>query len=64
MFEGRLRALIEAGMEPAKVAEQVLDAVQADRFWVLPNAEAAASVIKDIAASAVEGRNPPRLDLA
>ncbi len=54
-----LRSLIETGMEPAEVARQVFHAVQEDRFWVLPNAEGFGPAIKEVAASAVEGRNPP-----
>jgi NADP-dependent 3-hydroxy acid dehydrogenase YdfG len=54
-----LRSLIETGMEPAEVARQVFGAVQEDRFWVLPNAEGFGPAIKEVAASAVEGRNPP-----
>jgi NAD(P)-dependent dehydrogenase (short-subunit alcohol dehydrogenase family) len=59
-----LRDLIEAGMEPAAAATQVLEAVQAERFWVLPNAGELGPVIKDVAASAVEGRIPPRAEIA
>ena len=64
MFDVMLRNMIESGMEPAAAAAEVLDAVRAERFWVLPNAEALAPVITDIAASAVEGRTPPRADIA
>lgn len=59
MFETMLRSLIEAGMEPADVAQQVFSAVQEERFWVLPNAESFGPAIKEVAASAVEGRTPP-----
>jgi short-subunit dehydrogenase len=64
MMQAMLKQLIDSGMEPAMVAEQVLDAVRSDRFWVLPNADAYGPVIKDVAASAVEGRNPPMAPLA
>ncbi|HET7419316.1 MAG TPA: SDR family NAD(P)-dependent oxidoreductase [Candidatus Dormibacteraeota bacterium] len=59
MFEAMLRALVETGMEPAAVADQVLSAIEEDRFWVLPNAEQFSSIITDVTASAVEGRKPP-----
>jgi NAD(P)-dependent dehydrogenase (short-subunit alcohol dehydrogenase family) len=49
----------ETGMEPAEVARQVFRAVGEDRFWVLPNAEGFGPAIKEVAASAVEGRTPP-----
>lgn len=59
MFEGLLRSLVDGGMEPSEVARQVFDAVQENRFWVLPNAESFGPAIKETAASAVEGRTPP-----
>jgi NAD(P)-dependent dehydrogenase (short-subunit alcohol dehydrogenase family) len=59
MMEAMVRQLVETGMDPAMVAEQVLDAVRAERFWVLPNAADFGPLIKDVAESAVEGRNPP-----
>jgi NAD(P)-dependent dehydrogenase (short-subunit alcohol dehydrogenase family) len=60
MVESLVRSLVEGGMDPAEVARQVYDAVQEDRFWVLPNAEKHGEAIKETAASAVEGRTPPR----
>lgn len=59
MFSGMVRSLVEAGMEPGEAANEVVRAVDEGRFWVLPNAEKYAAVIQDIAASAVEGRQPP-----
>jgi NAD(P)-dependent dehydrogenase (short-subunit alcohol dehydrogenase family) len=59
LFDSNVRALVEGGMPPAAVAEQVLDAVHAERFWILPNAEEFGPVITEIAASAVERRDPP-----
>lgn len=59
MFNGMVRSLIDGGMEPGEVADHVLSAVQEERFWILPNAEGFEMVIKEIAASAAEGRNPP-----
>lgn len=59
LFETMLRSLLEAGMDPAELAQQVLGAVQEERFWVLPKAENFGPAIKDMAASAVEGRTPP-----
>jgi NAD(P)-dependent dehydrogenase (short-subunit alcohol dehydrogenase family) len=64
MMEAMVKQLIETGMEPAMVAEQVLDAVRSGRFWILPNADAYGPAIKDVAASAVEGRNPPMAPMA
>lgn len=59
MFNGMIRSLVDTGMDPREVAEHVAGAVDDERFWVVPNAEHFAPAIKDIAASAVEGRNPP-----
>jgi len=59
MFEAMMRNFVDTGMDPAIVAEQVLEAVRADRFWVLPNADEFGPAITEIAASAVERRNPP-----
>jgi len=59
LFETTVRSFVEYGMEPSLVAEQVLDAVLNERFWILPNAEDFYPVIKDVASSAVEGRDPP-----
>jgi NAD(P)-dependent dehydrogenase (short-subunit alcohol dehydrogenase family) len=59
MYESLVRSLIEGGMDPAEVAHQVYGAVQEERFWVLPNAEGVGPAIKDVAASAVDGRSPP-----
>jgi NAD(P)-dependent dehydrogenase (short-subunit alcohol dehydrogenase family) len=64
MLEAMVKQLVDAGMDPAMVAEQVLDAVRAERFWVLPNASDFGSVIRDVGASAVEGRNPPMAPMA
>lgn len=58
-IEAFLRAMVENGMDPAEVAGQVIDAVRAGRFWVLPNAEPFAEQIRDVAAGAVELRDPP-----
>ena len=60
-FDSLMRALIETGMDPAEVAGQVAGAAEDGRFWVLPNAEPFGDAIKEVAASAVEGRTPPRL---
>ena len=64
MMEAMVRQFVDTGMDPAIVAEQVLDAVRTERFWVLPNADAFGPAIKDVAAGAVEGRNPPLAPMA
>ena len=58
---GHVRRVIDEGMPPAAVADLVADAVQADRFWVLPHpdfVEIAVQRWHDIA----EGVNP-RIDV-
>lgn len=64
MFDTMLRSLIEGGIEPSEVAQQVFNAVQDNRFWVLPNAESLGPLIKEVSASAVEGRMPPMVQPA
>lgn len=61
MFDAMVRAMVEGGVEPAEVAQQVCTAVLENRFWVLPNAESFGPTIRETAASAVEGRTPPPL---
>jgi NAD(P)-dependent dehydrogenase (short-subunit alcohol dehydrogenase family) len=58
MFTAMIRSLVDGGMEPSEVAGHVFNAVQEDRFWILPNTESLMPAIKEIAASAVEGRTP------
>ncbi|HEX2648260.1 MAG TPA: SDR family NAD(P)-dependent oxidoreductase [Candidatus Dormibacteraeota bacterium] len=61
MLAKMMRSIIEAGIEPAEAAQQVFSAVEEDRFWVLPNADSLFPAIKEVVASAVEGRTPPIL---
>ena len=63
-FSGMIQSLVEGGMEPDEVAGQVFDAVQNGRFWILPNADSLTPAIKEIAASAAEGRTPPMVQPA
>jgi hypothetical protein len=56
-----VRRVIDEGTPPAAIADMVADAVEADRFWVLPHSdfnELAVQRWHDIA----EGVNP-RLDM-
>jgi NAD(P)-dependent dehydrogenase (short-subunit alcohol dehydrogenase family) len=58
---GHVRRVIDEGMPPAAVADLVADAVESDRFWVLPHPDFVELAVRrwhDIA----EGANP-RLDL-
>jgi NAD(P)-dependent dehydrogenase (short-subunit alcohol dehydrogenase family) len=59
MLDAMTRQFVDTGMEPDMVAVQVLDSVRNGRFWILPNADDLAPVITGVAASAVEGRDPP-----
>lgn len=59
MLQAMAQSLIGSGMEADEVARHVYQAVAEDRFWVLPNAEQFSDAIREIAAGAVEGRNPP-----
>lgn len=54
----QIAALMEAtGLEPEVVAAQTVEAVRADRFWVLPNPEWNAAIVRRGTAP-VEGRTP------
>lgn len=64
MMRAMLESLVDGGMEPSEVAQQVLGAVRERRFWVLPNAESFGPAIQELAATAVEGRTPPLFRLA
>jgi NADP-dependent 3-hydroxy acid dehydrogenase YdfG len=59
MLRAMTQSLVDGGMEPSEVAAHVFDAVQEDRFWILPNADQFAPAIRGIADSAIERRNPP-----
>jgi len=51
------RRLIAEGLDPAIVAERVVEAIRAERFWVFSHPELVAAV-EQRAASIVAGRNP------
>ena len=51
------RRLIAEGLDPARVAECVVDAIRAERFWVFSHPELVAAV-QQRAESIVAGRNP------
>jgi NADP-dependent 3-hydroxy acid dehydrogenase YdfG len=64
MLTTMIRSLVDGGMEPSELASQVFDAVQEDRFWILPNAEHFETAIKEIAMTAIERRTPPTVQPA
>jgi NADP-dependent 3-hydroxy acid dehydrogenase YdfG len=64
VFTAMIRSLVDGGMEASEVAGHVFDAVQEDRFWILPNAEKFEPAIKEIAVSAIERRTPPTVQPA
>ena len=51
------RRLIAEGLDPAIVAERVVEAIRAERFWVFSHPELVAAV-QQRAESIVAGRNP------
>ena len=58
---GHVRRVIDEGMPPAAVADLVADAVQSDRFWVLPHPDFVEVAVRrwhDIAEGSI-----PRLDM-
>ena len=64
MVSALIRSRVDGGMEPGEVAGHVFEAVQEDRFWILPNTENLEPAIMGIAASAIERRKPPMVQLA
>ncbi|TML43535.1 MAG: SDR family NAD(P)-dependent oxidoreductase [Actinobacteria bacterium] len=57
MSSGAFQQLVEAGMDPAAVADQVLEAVRQERFWVLTHPELD-QAIRSRADDILERRNP------
>ena len=58
---GLLQGVLERGMTPAAVAEQVVDAVRADRFWILTHdreAESWVDAVNRRARSLIDRTNP------
>ena len=57
----QLRRIVDEGMPPAAVADQVADAITAGRFWVLTHRE---DIQRALARwqSIAEGVNPPVID--
>jgi len=43
-FQQMARALVESGIPPAAVADRVLEAIRAERFWIFPHPEMLAAV--------------------
>ena len=58
-----LRAGVEAGMDPAAVAEKVIAAVRAGRFWILPH-EGSVDRVREAASQSWGERNPEPVPLA
>ena len=57
MASGAFQQLLETGMDPMAVADQVLDAVREERFWILTHPEADPA-IRTRAEDILERRNP------
>ena len=55
-----MQGLIDNGIDPADVADQVVDAVRTGRFWILTHPESVASVQARVDAI-VQGESPPLL---
>ncbi len=56
-LEGMVRQLLATGLSPENVAEQVLEAVRNDRFYILTHPESKATVEQRME-NILEGRNP------
>ena len=57
-WEVGFRQALEAGWDPARVAEAVRDAVQADRFYIVPAQDSLHALIRTRMTDIIEGRNP------
>lgn len=58
-FAAVLRSGVEGGKPPAEIADTVWQAVQADRFWILPHAaEGSLDTVRARADAIVDGRQP------
>jgi len=60
LMNGFLRAGVESGIEVDEVTEQVVDAVKAQRFWILTHPDARTGALERIE-RAVAQQNPPPL---
>ncbi len=56
-FRQMVRMMVDQGMPPSQVAEQVLDAIRQDRFWILTHPELD-SAVRGRTDSILERRNP------
>ncbi len=56
-FAALIRSLIESGVSPESIAEQVFDAIRGDRFWILTHPEFDA-VLRGDADAMLARRNP------
>jgi short-subunit dehydrogenase len=57
MLEGAIRSAVEGGIPPEDVAEQVLDAIVSQRFWILTHPKTKKAVERRVR-GIVEDRNP------
>lgn len=55
IFQG----LVEAGSEPAEIADEVIKAIEENRFWILPHREKFGESIEGRFAAAVRQEEPP-----
>ncbi len=55
-----IRAGIEGGIEPSEVADQVIDAVRTERFWILTHADMREMPVARMQRAAAQEN--PRLD--
>ena len=58
---GMLSAGVEGGREASDVADVIVDAVKADRFWILPHGEESHASVRRRADAIVDGATPPLL---
>lgn len=59
-FIGLLGAGVEAGHEPEDVAAIIVDAVERNRFWILPHGEESHAAVRRRADAIIDGATPPQ----
>jgi NAD(P)-dependent dehydrogenase (short-subunit alcohol dehydrogenase family) len=58
-FIGRLSAGVESGREVTDVAGVIVDAIKANRFWILPHGEESHATVRRRAEAIIDGATPP-----
>ena len=55
-----LSAAVEGGRDAAEVAQVIVEAIKADRFWILPHGEESHAAVRRRSDAIVDGARPPQ----